>query len=132
MISWKMPSNPFSMPKAINKNWSRWLKQRPEKCSNLGTLVWNIIFDFITTQRLSKLLNLLVLSVIGNFTYFSWYTFSEHSSNLFLVFLTILNSFDGKGYVRRKLKCVYISFNKTKPFLEIFGEGGKFLILFSC
>ena len=120
----KNASNPFSMLKPIKKNLNRWLKQRQEKCSNLGTLVWNIIFDFITTQPLSKLLNFSVLSAIRNFTYFSWYTFSEHTLNLFLVFLSILNSFEGKECVRRKLKCVYISFNKNKPFLEIFCESG--------
>ena len=77
-----MHTKHFFMLKAINRNW----KKRQKKGSNLGTVVWNIIFDFITKQRLSKLLNFSVLSAIGNFTYFSWYTFSEHTLNLFLVF----------------------------------------------
>ena len=81
---------------------------------------------FLQTDALIQTFNLLVLLVIGNFTYtFHGILFLNIRFPVFR-FLTILkfhekylNSCEGMEYVKRKLKCI---FNKAKTFLEIFIE----------
>ena len=41
---------------------------------------------FLQNDALIETFNLLVLFVIGNFTYFLWYTLSGHTLSLFSVF----------------------------------------------
>ena len=89
LISWKVHSKHFSMPKTINKNWNRWMNQRQEKGSNLGTYnieFWNIYIWYYYQNVFQNYLNYQFICNSGNFTYFSWYTFSEHTFNLFSVF----------------------------------------------
>ena len=41
---------------------------------------------FLQNDALIETFNLLVLFVIGNFTYFLWYTLSGHTLSLFSIF----------------------------------------------
>ena len=52
--------------------------------------------------------NLPVLFVTENFTYYSWYTFSEHTFNLFSVVWLFKIPVEGKEYLSKEKTEMYI------------------------
>ena len=80
---------------------------------------------FLQIDALIQTFNLSVLFLIGNFTYFSWYTFSGHSLLACFHLLTMLklhekylSSFEGNEYVRRNLNFIF-TFIRPMPFLRL-------------